>query len=260
MSYYWEKNRAKQYNLAVQTNKMRQSISSNQTNKTMSFNKHFLLRTLNGLLCGTLLLAACDSGEDDPAPVVAGDDSTVETPNSGPTTENPDDTDTVIVSNEIITFEDIRLGGVDQHDSIGCFFSTQTGKVYKADEVTEENGASIDITYVAIDGGLRFFETPTKVSQWDLPKIPGAVDTEVINSIKASDIDVTVEDFDNMEDDTLIKDFEIKNDSRAFENEAPAIILFQNHAGQKGIIKVKEVSGRRDGYIVFDIKMQKYPN
>lgn len=160
-------------------------------------------------------------------------------------------------SNKIVLYENIKLGGTAQHEAIGSFFSTKTGEVFKG-KATEENGADIDIAFIGIDG-MRFFESPTKVSDWNLPVIPNATFTDFINYAEGSDIDFTVTDFDNMEDDTLIKDLTIEADDSSFGPTTPRVVFFKNKAGQKGLIKVKELVTGSSGYIIFDLKIQKYP-
>ena len=160
-------------------------------------------------------------------------------------------------TNEIVTYENITLGGRDLESTIGSVFSTATGEVIKSGEITSENGASVDIVFVGISG-LRFFETPIDASGWGLTEIPNATNTEVINYMESSSIDFSVETFDTMTDDSALRDLTIEADDESFPTEGlPRIVLFENAAGKKGVIKITDIVSGSGGSITFDLKVQK---
>jgi hypothetical protein len=160
-------------------------------------------------------------------------------------------------TNEIATYENITLGGRDLESTIGSVFSTASGEVIKSGEITAENGASIDIVFVGISG-LRFFETPIDASGWGLTEIPNASHTEVINYMESSSIDFSVETFDTMTDDSALRDLTIEADDESFPTDSlPRIVLFENAAGKKGVIKITDIVSGSGGSITFDLKVQK---
>ena len=175
---------------------------------------------------------------------------------------NFDSTVTVIKSfylstGEIESFTDITLGGIDKETTTGIAFSTKTGQVYNSTHYTNENGNAIDITFLGMDG-MRFFTSPDNVDTWSMTEIPNATHTDFINYISGSSINFTVEMFDNMTNDTPLKDLEITDDGESFPtNSDPFIILFKNEQGKKGAIKVTSLQTGSDGFILFDLKIQK---
>ena len=161
-------------------------------------------------------------------------------------------------ANAIISYKEVQLGGVNLQSTMGCVFSTSLGRVIKSTEISPENGASIDIVYVGISG-FQFFESPQGATFWNLTEIPNATITSFTNYLEGSEINFTVEDFDNLVDDTLLRDLNIVNDSTVlylnFEL-PPRVALFKNSLGKKGAIKITDFVPGPSGSITFDLKIQ----
>lgn len=164
---------------------------------------------------------------------------------------------TVKRSNELVSYSDVKLFGSGRHEADGTVFSTETGKVYAGSELEEGNELFLDIAFIQISG-MRFFESPDKVGTNGFVDytIPNGSSTKFTNYVTD---ELNAAQFDAMTDDELFQSMEITHDQNAFEGEDGAIVLFQNAKGQKGALKVKELVRGTDGYNVFDVKMQKYP-
>ncbi|MBL3658117.1 hypothetical protein [Fulvivirga sediminis] len=140
---------------------------------------------------------------------------------------------------------------MESDDSYGRFFSIKDGKKFTDSEVTEENGASIDITFGSFGHSVNFFQSPTS-SSFD---IPNASETYFMNY--QSEVIMTAEDFNEMKDDAALSKFSItKDDEESFSgNSIPNVILFETAEGKKGAIRTKE---RNSDRLLVDIKVQKY--
>lgn len=125
----------------------------------------------------------------------------------------------------------------------GRFFSTETGKLYKKNEVDKLNGRNIDLAFSGIDG----FESPRNDGD-----IPGATITKVKNHVTT---EFTVDEFHAMVTDEKLKTLIVEDDDAPFQLEAPQLILFENSFGKKGVILVKALYEEN---ILTDIKVQKY--
>lgn len=159
--------------------------------------------------------------------------------------------------NLLITFSNITLGGVNLKETVGAYFSTSSGTIYKASELANA-GSSIDLVFVGIFG-LRFFESPDgDLANWGLDNVPKAKNTKVMNYPELNGINFTADMFDSMTDSTLLNNLSITHDDNAFPQTTPWIVLFQNSKGQKGVIKVDEIVTGPEGHVVFSLKMQKY--
>jgi len=160
-----------------------------------------------------------------------------------------------LITNQIETYTDITLGGVDLEATTGSVFSTVSGQIFTSGDYTADNGPTIDIAFVGI-AGLRFFESPNAVQDWDLTPIPGATNTSFINFISGSDIDFSVETFDNMTDYTPLVNLTITSDNESFSSgDLPKIVLFENAVGKKGAIKITDIVSGGTGSITFDVKV-----
>jgi len=158
----------------------------------------------------------------------------------------------------IVTFNDIKLGAVNGQESTGSVFSSTFGTIYKTSQIPPYAAHNIDIAYVGING-MQFFEAPSKVQEWGLTAIPNPTETYFINYIESSGITFTPTMFDNMTDDSALRSLVINADNESFPSGSgavPRIVLFSNAAGKKGVIKIKEVVGGVNGYIIFDLKVQ----
>lgn len=177
----------------------------------------------------------------------------------------------VFENTNIRLLENIKLGINTAHsnNSVGAYFSTETRKVYTKEEVTEETGKIIDLTFFGLDSDFTFnrFVSPDDVQSFAFEAIPNATKTKFINRIEDCNCGVSfsVDDFDNMTNDSVIKDLTINETTeglKEFDNSVlPRVILFENAKGIKGAIKIKEfVNDGLNSYIRVDIKMQKEAN
>ena len=171
-------------------------------------------------------------------------------------------------NNDIVSFRNIKLGGIDYRDSLGCYFATSNGKIYKAKELSyignnganysTKEGSYVDFAYIGLDG-MRFFESPDKVKSWGLLEIHTATATKIINYIETSNIKFDVNMFDNMKNDSLLLPLNIVPDGNSFGTDVPRIVLFENASKRRGVIKINEIVPGTKGYIRFDLKIQRYP-
>jgi len=165
-------------------------------------------------------------------------------------------------------FDNVKLGINTAHttNTFGSFFSTQTGLVYTEDEVTEENGSSIDIVFYGLNSRFDFnqFLAPDTVNTTTFASIPNATHTQFINSQELTNvgIQITSPEFDAMQNDGPLQNIPINETTlgqKAFDNTtANRIVLFKTSDGKKGAIKI--ISYEADGqnsYITVDIKVQK---
>lgn len=174
----------------------------------------------------------------------------------------------VLTNTNLKTFENVKLGINSSHNNnvIGSFFSTFTRKSYTQNEVNNDNGALIDLVYFGLNESftLNKFVSPNDLNTTTFSTIPNATHTKFINSLELCNCStsLTVSGFDTMVDDSLLKDFVIEETTgglQQFDNNVlPRIILFENSAGRKGAIKIKEyVQNGQDSYMLIDIKIQK---
>ena len=165
-------------------------------------------------------------------------------------------------------FEDIQLGVNTAHNSnvIGAFFSTNTGEVYKQEDVTTDNGASIDIAFFGLNKNFSFnkFISPDEAQTLSLDTIPNATHTKFINLQESCicSASMSIAEFDAITDDTLLDALTITETTgglQDFDNTiVPRIVLFETADGRKGAIKVKSfVKDGINSYINIAIKVQK---
>lgn len=177
----------------------------------------------------------------------------------------------VFANTNLRSLNNIQLGINTAHNSEfgnGSFFSTKTRLVYKGEDITEENGADIDIVYFGLNNNFTFnkFLSPDDLTTSPFEAIANATKTKFINSLELCNCtSISVSEFDAMQDDTLLRDLSIietLEGSQQFDNSLlPRIVLFENSLGIKGAIKIKEfVQNDQDSYLIADIKIQKEVN
>lgn len=155
----------------------------------------------------------------------------------------------IIADNTILTYTDVEFSQTASSTIYGRFFSTKTGKIIKNIEVNTINGADIDIAYVGGPNSFIYFTSPDDVSQ--NYNIPNATKS----SFKNYNSGFTVADFDNMTNDSKLKNLEVINDNDAIGTfNFPVIVTFKNAKGKKGVIKLKAYNSSR---LLVDIKVQK---
>lgn len=152
----------------------------------------------------------------------------------------------------INVFTDIEFATLNGLDEFPRFFSTETGLSYKDGEVKGSEGASIDIAFVYVASSLMLFDAPNSTDRGF--NIPNATETKFENYVVADEY--TIEQFDAMTNDSDLKALTIEGDNDSFPaSSLPVVVLFENAAGKRGVIKVKSINIDR---ILTDIKVQKY--
>ena len=148
----------------------------------------------------------------------------------------------------ILLYEDIEFALNADDPDYGRLFSTSTGTMYKDNELTLENGPTIDLAFGSMGRTMYYFESPDVASY----NVPNATKTKVINYNAV----ISISDFSIITDEKLLKDLVIEDDNESFGNSSfPHIVLFENSKGRKGAIKVQALNGSS---VLVDIKMQKY--
>jgi len=175
---------------------------------------------------------------------------------------------TVVENTNLRVYKAIKLGINTTHtnNTIGAFFATQTGEVYTKEEVSEENGALIDIVFFGLNEEFTFnkFISPKEATNLTFDEIPNAISTTIINKQETCNcnVEMTSETFDTMEDDTALENLTlttIAEELQDFDNTiTPRIILFETEDGRKGAIKINEfIKDGVNSHIIVDIKVQK---
>jgi len=150
----------------------------------------------------------------------------------------------------ILEFNDVEFGLHANDPIYGRLFSIDEGKIFKDTEITSDNGPSIDLAFGSLGNTLYYFASPADQEF----NVPNATPTKVRNYPYNSGL--TLDQFDSMSDDVILREFIILGDQESFSNgHIPGIVLFQVGIGRIGAIKTKEVNSER---IVVDIKVQKY--
>ena len=147
-----------------------------------------------------------------------------------------------VVKETLKTYNDVEFALRDYTDdtNYGVFFSTETGKVYKQDEVDDTNGSKIDIVSFSNQVFSAFMSPHDPLANDNIPNA-----TETI--IQHIDSGITVEQFDAMEDDTLLKGLTIIDDNESVRtiNVKEKIITFKNSKGKIGAIKMNLLNAER---------------
>jgi len=175
---------------------------------------------------------------------------------------------TVFSDTNLRTLTQIELGINSAHNSNtrGAFFSTSLREVFQANQVTDENGVSIDLVFFGLNSNFSFnkFVSPDQAGQNGFSTIPNATRTKIINSQEICECgaSLTPEEFDNMTDDSVLDALtitETNNGSLAFDDaELPRIVLFETGDQRKGAIKITDfIDDGQNSFIRCDIKVQK---
>ena len=175
---------------------------------------------------------------------------------------------TVVANTNLRIFENLEIGINTAHNNNvkAAFFSTTTGELLTKNLVTEENGASIDICFFGLNQNFinNKFISPDEVQTTVFDAIPNATHTKFINFLENCNCSasMTVDEFDNMSDDTLLNNLTIEETSeglQSFDNTVnPRIILFETGDGRKGAIKITNfVENGQDSYITINVKVEK---
>ncbi|MDO4228652.1 MAG: PKD domain protein [Capnocytophaga sp.] len=173
---------------------------------------------------------------------------------------------TIEAGQNLLTFENIKLGINTAQHTIGCFFSSFLGKTLTPEQITPEIGKKIDFVYFGQNASFLYnlFLSPDKAQTTVFESIPNANTSIFIN--KQENIGrelLNTDDFNNLFSGNQFTSIDI----RSYQNQAPfslnlvpRIVLFQTADGRKGAIKIKEyVNDGTQSYILTDIKIQKIP-
>ena len=155
--------------------------------------------------------------------------------------------------NQIVTYTDLEFAIEGNEADYGSFFSFETEKMYKVDEINDENGSKIDLAFTSYGNSLYFFDSPDENHD-----IPNAKHTKTIN-YESSNPRISGDDFDTLVSDSLY----VKLENLTFEgyqsdsfitSHIPGTIVFEIADGRRGVIKTKKVNASR---LLVDIKIQK---
>jgi len=142
----------------------------------------------------------------------------------------------------ILTHTDVEFS----LDDSARYFASSTGKLYLETELNTEAAAIIDVVG---DSNQAFiaFSSPSSTSQ-----IPDGT----ITKVQHVDVSITTEQFDAIEDDSLLSTISVidDNESVGISGYQDKIIVFENAAGKKGAIKLKAINATR---LLVDIKVIK---
>jgi PKD repeat protein len=196
----------------------------------------------------------------------AGTYSVTYTAANGKQTQTITKTITVKPNSGIRRFNNVQLGINTAQNSIGCFFSTRLRQVFKQGEVNAVNGSKIDIVFFGLSSSFNYnkFISPDSAAAYTLPAIPGATATRYINTQEqcGCGTSFTAADFNAIQFGSELNALAIPNTPQGgipFSNAlTPRIVLFQNAAGKKGAINIKQfVQNGLNSYILCDILVQK---
>lgn len=163
-------------------------------------------------------------------------------------------------------FKNIKLGinTTHQNNSIGSFFSITQRKVYAKEHVTSETESMVDLIFYGLSSTFirNEFISPDLLSNTPFTSIQDPKKTIFINTQELCNcpIALTSQQFDEMEDDSMLNDLTIASDDNLSFNDSviPRIILFKTQEGKKGTIKINQfIEDGDNSYILIDIKVQK---
>ncbi|HYG02364.1 MAG TPA: hypothetical protein VD927_07950 [Chryseosolibacter sp.] len=154
-------------------------------------------------------------------------------------------------SSPVETYQNIEFGLPGGEHGVGRFFSFNMDQMFKDGDIALDTiGSSIDLAFTSHEDNKYYFLSPD-AEEFD---IAGATMTKIDNT--ASIDQMTVAEFDAMNDDKKLSLLDIENTNEYFEiGSIPGIVLFELSSGRRGVIKTKEIN---DDRLLVDIKIQKY--
>ncbi len=185
---------------------------------------------------------------------------------NGKQTDTVSKTITIKPNSGLRTFTDIKLGINSAHSTMGSFFSTQLRQAFKQGEIDAANGSKIDLVFFGLSESFAFnlFVSPDAAVALTFAAIPGAQKTRYVNVQETCSCSptLTADDFDAITNGSKLQTLNIPvgtSNNSSFSNAVtPRVVLFQNAAGKKGAIKIKQfVQDGPRSYILCDIKIQK---
>lgn len=160
------------------------------------------------------------------------------------------DTVTILGSNAIETFTDLEFALHAGDPMYGRLFSFSTNKMYKDAQVDTIISPLINLAFGSRGDTSFFFRSPTDTTF----HLKHARVTIIDNSDPTDTL--TVNDFDAIMDDAILKTLAVKDTINAFNaTNVPGIVPFQLYDGRRGLIKTRELNSSR---LLVDVKVQKY--
>jgi len=157
---------------------------------------------------------------------------------------------TITGVNGISNFENVEFGTIYFEDSIGIFFSCETGLTYTASELNSSIKSIID--FAIKTNNLSVIYSPNRYED----PIVGYRKTKFNGNIDNS---FTISEFNAINDEQLLLNFSIAESENFIieSDEFPKVILMRDYEGKWGAIKFKEHLTDR---VFIDVKIQKYLN
>ncbi len=184
------------------------------------------------------------------------------------TATNGKQTETLIKNSTILAYtnlsvqNNVKLGINSAQNTLGSYYSTLQKRVFKSNEITSENGSSIDVVYFGLSSTFtsNVFISPTNTTTFGLANIPDATTTNYTNKQENCGCTaITASEFDSLTNDTFLQSLTIINEETSFNNNVlPRIVPFVTANGRKGLLKIKAfVDDGANSYVLVDIKVQK---
>jgi PKD repeat protein len=171
-------------------------------------------------------------------------------------------------NSNLYRFADITLGINTAQNSIGCFFSSELGKVLKSSEVTIANGSKIDFVFFGLNSSFTYDKilSPDSAANYTFSAIPEAINVQIVNKQETCNCSTALNEaqFDSMLDDTWFRTASITQTigglSQFDNTQTPRIVSFKTADGRKGAVKIKQfVSAGQQSYVLCDVKIMKQP-
>jgi PKD repeat protein len=166
----------------------------------------------------------------------------------------------------LYSVKDVKFGIKSAANTIGYSYALPLRGVLKNTAINQSNGSSVSILFSGLNANFSqcFFVSPDEAENFGFYAIPNASKTYFINRIEDSALSFSSSDFDNMNNDALLRSLAIKTNGKTtgsdwFTNtQIPRFVLFETESGIKGVVKIKAfVSEGNQSYILTDIKHQK---
>ena len=160
------------------------------------------------------------------------------------------DTVTILGNNAIQIFKNLEFALKPGDPVYGRLFSFATDTMYIDSKIDLRTGPLINLAFGSSGDTSFFFRSPTDTTF----HVPHARAVIIANDDPADTL--TVNDFDVMQDDALLKTLVVRDTINAFKaTQIPGIIPFQLYDGRRGLIKTRELNSSR---LLVDVKLQKY--
>ncbi|MCL2098550.1 MAG: hypothetical protein FWH23_07335 [Bacteroidales bacterium] len=177
-------------------------------------------------------------------------------------------TQSIVISpnTNLYYFQELKFGIVRAGAAVGYAFSSKSRAVLNEEELTTTDGQTIDLVFLGINANFDMcrFLSPDSSAFYSLYPIVNVQKTAVINKSETGSPNLSIADFDNMENDLPLQPLAIAahDSGRAFfsKDEGQRVVLFETEDGRKGAVKVIDfVSDGDNSFLLCDIKIQKQP-